>query len=323
MIRREFLSWCLAGGVSAAGGAVFGQQPAGRAQVQPAAERQERPVTGNLQFQTPPELDALLAEWEQKGGAITKLRGEFHRYIYDSVFAVETRALGQFWFHAPDRGRMDFNPMPVPDPPVNPQKLDAKGQPYSVVGDETEQWICTGKEVFIIYHDQKLYDWIEIPPQQQGQNIVNGPLPFLFGMKAEQAKARYHMNLGDRHWPQGKTVQDAQGQTVRLAPQVHVVAYPKYEVDAREWRRADVLLDAEQFLPRAIKLLSPTMEQETVYYFPPNSLHANEKIWIKPPYPFNERPPRNYTLGQHSRAGNEEPAMENGVRQTGGQRPSP
>ena len=53
-----------------------------------------------------------------------------------------------------------------------------------------QRWICTGKQIFIIHDDTKIYDKIDIPAQQQGKNIMNGPLPFLFGLKAEQAKAR-------------------------------------------------------------------------------------------------------------------------------------
>jgi hypothetical protein len=204
---------------------------------------------------------------------------------------------------------MDFRPVELPDPPIDEEKLDANGAPFRIQAEENQRWICTGEEIFIIHDDLKLYDHIEIPPHQQGRNISQGPLPFLFGMRAEDAKRRYHLNLGEQNWPEGRVIQREGEPPLRLRPQVHVVAYPKMEQDRREWRRAEVLLDGESFLPRAIRLLNPSMEKETVYVFDLSQMKVNERLpWI--PNPFNERPPRHYTKGQDIRAANEMPPAQ-------------
>lgn len=280
------------------------------------AQSAARPVDDSITVQLPAELETLLSTWEQKSAGIDRLRGTFMRYVYDQVYMIEKRARGMFWYEAPDHGRMDFATIEVPDPPVNPEKVGSNGAPYEIHAEENQRWICTGKEIFIIHDDAEMYDYVEIPPSQQGQNISEGPLPFLFGMQAEAAKQRYHLNLGEQHWPQGRVI-ERDGEQLRLRPQVHVVAYPKREDDAREWRRAEVLLDGETFLPRAIRLLDPTMNKETVYVFDLAQLRVNEPLWIRSP--FNERPPRNFIRHTNSRTeGDAMPQLDRGIMPAGG-----
>lgn len=305
------------------------QERPGRVTLQPSAPREqaqqspqtrvERPAAGEG-FQIPEELNRLLITWEQKSSQITRLRGMFIRYVYDNVYSVEKVARGMFWYQSPDRGRMDFRAIELPDPPIDRRKPGANGEPFRIEADENQRWICTGKEIYIIHDDQKLYDYIEIPPQQQGQNISRGPLPFLFGMQAEEARNRYHLNLGEQNWPEGRLVTRPDGKQ-EMDYQVHVIAYPKLEIDAREWRRAEVLLDGTTFLPRAIRLLDPTMNRETVYVFDLPRMKVNDGIWF--PNPFNDKPPANYTKHWDSRAQGDEMQQMNqgnqGIVPTGGE----
>lgn len=274
-----------------------GQTPAGQAP-DGAAARQQRPTT---ELRIPKELEELLVIWEQQSSKITRLHGTIIRFTYDSVYTAEKRAAGEFWYQSPDMGRIDFGPGNLTVPPPRP---GPDGTPYKVQADGKQRWICTGKQVFIIHDDQKLFDKIDIPAQQQGKNIINGPLPFLFGLKAEQAKQRYYLSLGAMHWPQGRKIKQKDGRVQEDSPQVHVVAVPKLEVDKREWSRAEVLLDGKTFIPTAIKLFNPQGTMETVYKLPSNRMKVNETFWID--NPFNDRPPGNYTLGFDSRAANEE-----------------
>lgn len=327
MNRRELLSWCVSGCVTGsvllatrAGGA---QDQPGRARVGPApaqqrgsgqqsvpaqSGREQRPGPESIQVQMPKELEDLLIVWERESGKISKLRGRMTRYVYDSVYSVEKRSIGMFWYQAPDMGRMDFGPVKLPEPPINPEKLAVNGQPFAVQSEGNQRWICTGKEIFIINDDARLYDRVEIPPTQQGKNIVNGPLPFLFGMRAEQAKLRYHLALGEQHNPRANP------------PTIHVVAVPKLEVDAQEWSRAEVLLDGTTFVPKAMRLLNPQGTAETVYVFPAQYIKINELLpWL--PNPFAERPPDDYTKAQDTRAKNDEtPVLDRGNAPAAGAR---
>jgi TIGR03009 family protein len=334
MTRREMLKSCLpvclSGSLMLAGGLLSAQQPrpsAGRATVNPrrssappaqtGAQQQtgqdprvERPPPGNMETPLPKELEDLLVKWEENSGKIERLRGDFDRYVYDMVYLAEQRAVGMFYYLAPDQGRMDFGP--VPNDKVPPRIDKAKGR-FSLQSQPKQRWICNGKDIYIIDDDQKLYDVIHIPLQQQGRNIINGPLPFLFGMKAQQAKARYNLSLGDKHSPQGQVVTGANGKPVRLAPQLHIVAIPQLPVDRTEWQRADVLL-TKDFLPRAIRLINATGTKETSYVFYPEpvigedkKMLVNERFWLK--NPFNDGPPANYTKGEENRASDEETSV--------------
>lgn len=347
MTRREMLNTCLSGCVSGslilASGLLCAQQPGqqpGRAtldqrRIPPAAAqprgqqpvgqapRVERPSPDEMEAPLSRELEELLIKWEENSATIERLKGDFDRYVYDMVFLGEQRSAGKFYYLAPDQGRMDFGPVPndkVP-PRVDPQKgkFTLQAQPH-------QRWICNGKEVYIIDDDQKLLDIIHIPPQQQGRNIINGPLPFLFGMKAAQAKARYRLSLGDMHAPRGRTVTAANGKSVQLSPQYHIVAFPRTEVDRKEWQRADVLL-TKNFLPRAIRLLNATGSKETSYVFYPEpitgvdkTMLVNEGFWLN--NPFNDVP-TGYQKGQEIRATDEQgPTGKNRVLPAASQKPN-
>jgi hypothetical protein len=320
MTRREMLNSCLSGCVSGslilASGLLSAQQP-GRATLnprrdatlpsEPAAQqpggqpRVERPSPASMEA-LPAELEDLLVQWEVKSANIHRLRGDFMRYVYDMVYLGETRAVGRFFYEAPDQGRMDFGPRSNDEVP--PRTDEQKGQ-FTLQPQSKERWICNGKEVFIIDDDKRLFDLVHIPLQQQGRNIMNGPLPFLFGMKAEQAKARYSLQLGDRHWPNGAIVTEKEKQ-VRKDPQYHIIALPRHLDDRREWRRAEVVLTPD-FLPMAIKLFSATGQKETVYlFFPGRAMWVNERLWIPNPNPFNDRPPAGYVKASENRATDEE-----------------
>jgi hypothetical protein len=151
-----------------------------------------------------------------------------------------------------------------------------------------------------------MYDLILIPPQQQGRNIINGPLPFLFGMKADQAKARYYLTIGKKHYPDGVAVDD-KGQRVRVEPQLHIIAAPKLAVDKAEWSTAEVLL-TPQFLPRAIRLTNTNGSKETAYiFFPGKQMVVNRAFRIT--NPFNDEPPAHYTKASENRASDEETSV--------------
>ncbi len=146
--------------------------------------------------QLPQELEAELLQWANATKDIPKLEGEHTRWIYDHVFQVEKRAIGSFYYEAPDKGRIDLEPDPKVHPgAVNSNKIGKNGKPFTIQPDQAEKWICDGQTIMQINDDEKTYESIQIPPQNQGHNIMDGPLPFLFGMPPEQAKKRFWLKL--------------------------------------------------------------------------------------------------------------------------------
>ena len=319
MIRRQFCLWCvragLAGGVAAIPASATAQQsqaparanvrtapatqPGGQQQQQP---RVQRPEANLVQQQLPKELEDLLVRWELESSKVNRLNGAVECIKYDKVYFAETRAQGEFWYQSPDKGRIDFGPTANSNPS---EKRGPNGETYTVQQDGRMRWICDGQTIYIIDDDKKLADVGQIPAHQQGKNIVNSPLPFIFGLKAEQAKQRYHLALGSMHWPDGR-VKLKNGQIRKVKPQIHIVAAPRYQVDAVEWRRAEVLLDPVEFVPTAIRLFSPQNNLETVYAF------RNAKkngLWLLD-NPFNDKPPSHYTITRLGRTTNDETPVE-------------
>jgi TIGR03009 family protein len=284
MERRQLLKCLLAGGVSAAiPTPSLAQQEASRsdsgAPRVAAGEGAARPDGTQTLLTTPEELEPILREWEEKTAIIKRLRGSHQRYEYDEVFGIEKRAIGEFWFEAPDKGRIDFQPAPLPDPPINQGKKTARGEFYRIQAEEPLTWNCDGKSILQVEHTAKTYGMAEIPPQNQGENIMDSPLPFLFGMKADKIRERYRLSLGEKH---DKTGNDGR-------KKYHIVASPLLESDARNWQRAEVLLDAQYCLPGAIRLIDPAGTKETVYVFPLSEMKANEKVWFPDPFKLSLR----------------------------------
>lgn len=272
MDRREFLSRaaCAALPLALTSTRLFGQQPGPPAVAGAAPQNNEEPPAPPLD----PRVDAILRNWEQRSSTIERLNGTFQRYVYDSVFGVEKRSNGQFYYQAPDRGRLDFievKKSELPVPAVNQLRKTMNGTPFNIVSDTPQRWVCTGQAVLVIDDSMKTVQRIQIPPHFQGQNIADGPLPFLFGMKADKAVKRYGLTIGKKHSQQV----------------YHLVAKPKLQYDAQEWCQAEVMLDPETFLPAAIRTIDPAGTKDTVYVFDKGSLSTNSPLFAA--NPFDER----------------------------------
>ncbi len=82
----------------------------------------------------------------------------------------------------------------------------------------------------------------------QGAAIIHSPLPFLFGIKAEDAKARYWLRpLSPPNGADGTPRKDM----------ILIEAVPKYQVDAQNYSRVRVYLDIQKFLPTSLEIFLP------------------------------------------------------------------
>lgn len=198
-------------------------------------------------------LDQILGEWHKKSLQITRLEGEHVRIIYDYVFEVAFRAEGKFYYEAPDKGRIDLVPDKQGDGkkfekinPSNNTKVTLTARP-----DDPERWICDGKQVLVIDEVQKSAQQYPLPAEARGNNIMDGPLPFLFGMPPEKAKQRYTMTLLQAN-----------------AKDIDIIVYPKWKQDIANYKWARIRIERETMLPMAVQMLDPAGSRETVYTFP-------------------------------------------------------
>ena len=227
------------------------------------------------------EMKAVLIEWEEKTKEITSLSCPITRFEFDIVFAKETRSVGKVYFQNPDMGRIDFSPADKTLLAKDAGRVDAQGRPFKVIAGPESKWICTGKKIYILDMLSKQYDTVEIPPQNQGQNISRSPLPFIFGMKAEDAMRRFHMKFGEFNNPDG-TLVGKSGKKLRTA--IHIVANPKMLNEGREYREAHVILDPATFLPMNLRTLDPAGNKETVYSFDQSALKVGVKWGLTNPF---------------------------------------
>ena len=264
--------------------------PAGQTARPGAAAQGQVPRPAAQPMQVSPEMEAVLADWERRTADVVRLSGVHRRTVYDTVTGTERRGGGKFWFQAPDRGRLDLLPVRVKEGQVNERMKLRDGTPYKVVADQQMMWVCNGQDVLQIEEKEKGYYRTEIPPEFRGRSIVESPLPFLFGMKAVEVKARYRLQFGKNHTY--KPGQPSKGTTI------HLVAYPTRRSDATNWSQADVWLDGDDFLPHQITLRDPYGTQITQYRFDHGSLKKNARQWLQISDPFRPNLTRYKLLGE-------------------------
>ncbi len=240
------------------------QNPAGQGGGPPGAPPQPR-----APFVLTPQEEAILVRvlqfWEQRSVQIKTFRCKFFRIEYLAAFADPNQPnkprsvdKGEIYYSAPDKGM------------------------FKVEEPRPEHWICNGKAVYQYDFQQKRVLEHKLPPELQGKGITDGPLPFIFGAKADQLKRRYWMRI--------TTPPDAKSQ-------VWLEVYPKFQQDAANFRRVDLILSTENMLPYAIQMHDPGGQSRVVFQFPPETLVVNgQNLRNIFEDPFNPRVPRGWKM---------------------------
>lgn len=245
--------------------------PVSRAKVDdsPSREQTELRNEGQDQGNQPlsPELDKLLREWAASSEKIQRLEGEHLRRVYDMVYEIEKLSQGRFYYETPDKGRINITPVEITNEMLTqrvkdevPNKKKKDGTPFDLKSDDDECWACDGQRVFELDVVRKEARVAQLPADMQGANIMDSPLPFLFGMPPEKAKRRFEMSLL-------RPIDPRSGKAY-----LHIL--PRLPQDAGNWASADVILDLKTFLPNAVQLVDPAGTKITVYSF--SSLKVNE-----------------------------------------------
>ena len=224
-----------------------------------------------------PLLEDLLAQWSTASEEIKRLEGEHTRIVYDGLAETERRSEGKFYYEKPDKGRIEIVPV-EPTPALKKARArevaDAKAQkrksgvrtkltndvppqstdePYDLQPDQQELWCCDGQRVYNLDVAKKEALVAQLPADMQGRNIMDSPLPFLFGMPPEKAKQRFELSFSRPFEPK--------------SGKAYLKILPRLKSDAGTWIQATVILDLEQFLPMAVQLVDPAGTKITVYTF--------------------------------------------------------
>ncbi len=228
------------------------------------------------------QMDGVLEKWSKASEQITRLEGNVTRMVYDLTFETESQARGEFAYEKPDKGRIDITPEAITDKLIaereqlvekailekKPPRVRCRkdGKPFQLVTCQSEQWWCDGTRIFSIDLQKKQALVSQIPVEMQGGNIMDSPLPFLFGMPPERAKRRFEMGFHE-------------GRFDSKAPVVRLVIYPNLPQDGQNWHHADVMLDMKTMLPVAVQMYDPAETRITVYRF--SDLQINETLFQK------------------------------------------
>lgn len=232
-----------------------------------AAQPKQRPVAETFRIPEPsPEVMEILRTWETTTKKYQRLEGSFRKFTYDPTYLVEKRAIGEFYYEAPDKGAYHLKADPDPKIAkglVNIKPVNGKLEEFTVKGDRPERWICTGKELLQIDDAIKEYTLTEIPKDFHGANIMQGPLPFLLGMKADAAKKRWEFKL-----------------VKRTESEIWLSARPLQQQDALVYLMATIILDSKTFLPTAVRMFNSDGNTETVHLFANLKINKNPANWL-------------------------------------------
>ncbi len=195
-------------------------------------------------------LEQVLANWEQHSAKINTFHCNFTRWDYDPTFGakknkdLKAEATGAIKYKAPDCGEYVVKKLDEWDPNKN-----------AYVSNPTalDHWICDGKSIYEINIPKKQLIERRLPPEMQGKAIADGPLPFVFGAKAEQLKRRY--------WMRDITPKEDIGKRIWLE------AFPRFQQDQVNFRSARVILNESDFLPYAMEISMPDGKSKTAYLF--------------------------------------------------------
>lgn len=216
-------------------------------------------------------LEKILLKWEKQSDKVKTYSCTFTRWEYDPTWGPKenhyekSRGGGFIKFRAPDQGEYCIDSL---------EEFDANQKKYvkkDAKTDVLDHWLCDGKSIFEYNTTKKQLIERRLPPDMQGKAIADGPLPFIFGAKAEQLKRRY--------WLRDITPTDQVGQRIWLE------AYPKFQADAANFQRATIILTENDFLPYGLEIILPGAERpsakgekrpvaSTAYTFGSNSVNS-------------------------------------------------
>ncbi len=218
--------------------------------------QQNASASPQLNPQEQQALDQLLIAWERRNEAVKTWSCSFHKWEYNAwspsagdgeqlAFAEKS---GEIKYAAPDKGLFRVKQSKQWNPEARRYQVQS--------GDSAEHWVCNGLSIYEFRHSERQLRETKLPPEMQGKAISEGPLPFVFGAKASTLKRRYAMRIITP-----RTVSD----------QVWLEALPRFQADAANFSKVELILQAQDLMPFAIQIYKPGGQDRDVYQFDPKT----------------------------------------------------
>ena len=231
----------------------IGGQPIPQFNIQQAPPAGQLPVPFEISDEHQVYVNQILALWEKESNKIKTFTCTFERFEYNSAFGPGkgiplTKSTGQLKYAKPDKGLFRI---------TERRRYNPKTRDWDVEqGDPNEHWVCDGKAVYEFDAGRKQVNVYSLPPELQGKGIADGPLPFLFGAEATKLMQRYFIQV-----------------TQQNNDEIWLEAWPRFQRDAADYQRIELILDRKKFSPKALKVYLPNTdsqrENSTVYKFDP------------------------------------------------------
>jgi TIGR03009 family protein len=174
-------------------------------------------------------MEQVLARWEQESTQLKSLDVQLYRIDKAPAWGQDEHYQGRALLKSPNFAWLDLQKI-VEDPQTRRKTL----KPFDRI-------VCTGNEVWQYKSDTHQIFIYPLEKQPQKRALEEGPLPFLFNMRAREAKQRYQMSL------------------VSETPTAYVVSVrPLLSIDQESFSKAFVQLQkSNHLLPSRIYLVAP------------------------------------------------------------------
>jgi TIGR03009 family protein len=202
-----------------------------------AAPRAAGAATDTAKQVDPARMDWLLKKWEQQSTKLKTLDVAILRVDDAPAWGDKDFYEGRALFKSPNLAFIDFRRIKLDD---KKKPMRDPNDPKKWVSTPYERIICTGEEVWQYSSDTQQIFIFPLEKDEQKKAVEEGPLPFLFNMRADDAKQRYQMTLMSED---EKTF----GVSIK----------PRLKEDKESFSMAFVNLDRTYLLPVRIILLSP------------------------------------------------------------------
>jgi TIGR03009 family protein len=198
-----------------------------------------------------------LTAWEARNAAVKTWSCDFYKWEYNAFGPVGpsgdrlafAESTGEIKYAMPDKGLFRVK---------ESKQWNAQTSRYEQrPGDSGEHWVCNGTSIYEFRHGDRQLRETKLPPEMRGKAISDGPLPFVFGAKADTLKKRYVMRLLPT--PAGVT------------DQVWLEALPRTQADAANFSKVELILGARDLIPFAIRIYKPGGQDQDVYQFIQNT----------------------------------------------------
>ena len=221
-------------------------------------------------------LDQLLAAWETRNAAVRTWSCTFHKWEYNAWSPADaggerlafSESTGELKYAAPDKGLFRVK---------ESKQWSPEARRYEVrAGDAGEHWVCNGESIYEFRHAERQLRETKLPPEMRGKAISDGPLPFVFGAKADTLKKRYWMRIIT---PTG------------TRDQIWLESLPRFQADAANFSKVELILQSRDLMPFAIQIYKPGGKDRDVYQFDPRTNLIDKSLdlirdFAKPMTPF-------------------------------------